>query len=61
MKWILLFAIMSGNGHSTNSQEFDSKASCVNAKNVYLETFTNSWSGKPYAVCVPKGNSKGIE
>ncbi len=54
MTWILFFAIMSGQGHSTHSQEFNTKEACVNAKNVYLETFTNSWSGKPYAVCVPK-------
>lgn len=58
MTWVLMFAIMSGQGHSTSSQEFESKESCVNAKNVYLETFVNSWSGKAYAVCVPKGTSE---
>lgn len=51
MTWILMFAIMSGQGHSTSSQEFDSRESC-------LETFVNSWSGKAYAVCVPKGTSE---
>lgn len=54
LTWVLMFAIMSGQGHSVNSQEFASKEACVNAKEVFLETFTNSWSGKPYAVCVPK-------
>lgn len=56
MTWILFFAIMSGNGHSTSSQEFGSEESCVAARDVYMKTFTNSWSGHPVAVCVAKGD-----
>lgn len=55
MTWILFFAIMSGKGHSTNSQEFGSEESCVAARDVYMKTFT-SWSGHPVAICVAKGD-----
>lgn len=54
MTWVLMFAIMSGQGHSVNSQEFSDKLACEEAKGIFLQTFKSSWSGTPYAVCVQK-------
>lgn len=56
MTWVLMFAIMSGQGHTTNSQEFDTEKACQRAALSFKNNMTNSWSGKPYAICVPKGD-----